>query len=289
MGTLGEYLTSPFVIRAGIALILIALNSGIAGSFAAFRNSTFLVAGASHAALGGAAAIILLHSAGLWLGVDPMIGGAVTAVLLALLAGHASYGGRSGDVDTMIGVGFAFSMSVAVLLISLIPESATRVWAILLGDLLLVTWSDLAIMAVATAVIAVFFLAFRREFLFITFDMDGAKAFGIHAQEHNLLMFGLIGLSVAMLLKGIGAILVFAMMVAPAATSMLVAGSVRRVITGAALIALASGALGVIVSYFVHVSASALTAFFAAACYLVVRGSIELSTRRRIRVPGTRC
>jgi len=280
MGPIGEYLVSPFVLRALLAVVLISINAGIAGSFAAFRSSTFLVAGASHAALAGAAGIILLHSIGIWLGVDPMIGGAVTAVLLALLAAHAGYAGRKGDVDTAIGVGFAFSMAIAVLLISLIPESATKVWGILLGDLLLVTWGDLGLMSAATVIIAALFFAFRREFLFISFDIEGAKAFGVHARRYNLLMFGLIGLSVAMMLKGIGAILVFAMMVAPAATSILIAGSVKRVITGAMLIALASGVLGILLSYFIDVSVSGLAAFLATAGYLATRSAVEYRSRR---------
>ncbi len=282
MSSASEYLGSPFIVRAFLAVILIAVNAGLVGSFAAFRSSTFLVEGASHAALAGAAAIILLHSIGIWMGVDPMVGGAVSAVLLALLAGHASYAGKKADVDTAIGVGFAFSMAIAVLLISLIPESATKVWGILLGDLLLVTWTDLGMMAAATVIIAAFFFAFRREFLFITFDIEGAKAFGVHAKRYNLLMFVLIGLAVAVMLKAIGAILAFALMVAPAATSILIARSVRRVIVGAMLIALASGVLGIVLSYFIDVSVSGLTALFATAGYLVTRVAVTYLNRQRV-------
>jgi len=281
MAGLADYLKSPFVIRALIAVVLISVNAGFAGSYATFRNSTFLIAGAGHAALAGAAAIILLHSAGLLLGVDPMIGGAVTSVLLAVLAAHIGYRSREGEIDTAIGVGFAFSMAVAVLIISLIPESATKVWGILMGDLLLVTWSDIVIMAVTTCAITLLFILFHREFLFITFDIEGARAFGINASFYNILMFGLIGLSVAVLIKGIGAILVFALMVGPAAASMLVAGSVRRVIAGAILIAFASGILGILLAWVFDISVSALTAFFAALSYLLVRGWLMVSHRRR--------
>ena len=269
MESIREYFSSPFVIRGLAATILIAINAGVAGSFATFRNSTFLIAGASHAALAGAAAIILFHSIGVMTGVDPMIGGGISAILLTLLAAYAGYSGKTGDVDTAIGVGFAFSMAVAVLIISLIPESAARVWAILLGDLLLVTYSDLRLMSLATVIVVAAFMLFSSEFLFITFDIGGAKAFGIRAERYNLLMFGLIGLSVAVMLKGIGAILVFAVMVAPPAASMLFARSVGRVIAGAVLIALSSGILGIFVSYFINISVSALTAFFAASAYFI--------------------
>jgi len=279
MERLGDYLTSPFVVRAYIAVLIVAVNAGIAGSFASFRNSTFLIAGASHAALAGAAAVILLVTSGIISDIDPMIGGAVTAVMLSLMAGHVNYTGRSGETDTAIGVGFAFSMAIAVLLISVIPESASRVWAILMGDLLLVTWDDLVLMGFATAIIAALFLIFFRQFIFITFDMEGAKAFGINAYWYNFLMFGLIGMSSALLLKGIGAILVFAMMVAPSATAMLVAGSVRRIITGAFLIAVGSGLAGILVSYFIDVSVTALTATFATGAYVVVRIWVHLAGR----------
>ncbi|MFH1677010.1 MAG: metal ABC transporter permease, partial [bacterium] len=123
-GILG-YLTSPFVERALIATVLIAINAGIAGSFTTFRSSVFLVAGSAHAALAGAAGIILLQYFGMLAGVDPMIGGSITSILLARLAAKVSMSGKHGDVDTAIGVGFAFSMAIAVLLISMIPESAS--------------------------------------------------------------------------------------------------------------------------------------------------------------------
>jgi ABC-type Mn2+/Zn2+ transport system permease subunit len=275
-----EYMLSPFVLRGLTAVVLISINAGVAGSFAAFRNSTFLVEGASHSALAGAAAVILLHSFGIFAGVDPMIGGGICAILLALLAAYAGYTGKPGEIDTAIGVGFAFAMSIAVLLISLIPESATKVWAILMGDILLVTWTDIGMMSLATLVVVAAFIVFRREFLFITFDIDGAKAFGISADRYNMLLFGLIGLSVAAMLKGIGAILVFAMMVAPAGTSMLFADSVKRVIMGAIAISLASSILGIIISYFVNISVSALTAFFATAAYFAGLLAISIGKAR---------
>jgi zinc/manganese transport system permease protein/zinc transport system permease protein/iron/zinc/copper transport system permease protein len=285
MEKLGEYLGSPFVERALIASVLIALNAGVAGAFAMFRNSTFVISGAGHAALAGAAAIILLHTINLALNVDPMIGGGITAVMLSVLAAYASYHGRTGETDTKIGVGFAFSMAVALLLVSLVPESAAKVWSILVGDILLITWSDLVILLIETLIVTSLFMLFHREFMFITFDIEGAKAFGINAGAFNLLMFALIGLSVAALLKGIGAILVFAMMVAPAATAMQLSSSVRGVIIGGALIALISILAAILISFYVKFSVSALAAFLASATYFIVAAILNYS-EKRVGVPG---
>ncbi len=271
MGDFAAYLSSPFVQRAFIALVLASVNAALSGAFASFRNSTFLISGASHAALGGAALVIVLEVNGVVAGIDPLVGAALFAVVLALLAAHASARGQHADIDVTVGVGFALAMAVAVLLISLVPESASRVWGLLMGDLLLVSSSELVLVGVLTFVVAAAFFVFRREFLFVTFDMEGAKAFGIRATRYNYLLFALIGLSSAILVKSIGAILVFAMLSAPAATALRVAKSVGAAMWLAFGFALLAGVLGILVSYTTGFSVSALCAFFAAGAYFVVR------------------
>lgn len=280
MRELVAYLGSAFALRALAGIFLIAVNAGLTGAFAAFRNSTFLVSGAAHAALAGAALVLVISAHGWGVTLSPIVGGAIFAVALALLAANATGRGGGEGADTAIGVGFAFSMSLAVLLISLVPESASRVWGILLGDLLLLTNSDLWLMTGMTLLLVMLFAVFWRPFLFITFDMEGASAFGIQARRHNYLLFALIGLSAAILLKGVGAIVVFAMLVAPAATALLFASSVPRTMILAFLIALVSGIVALIFSHFVQFSVSALAALLAAGSYFVGRGAIWLGERR---------
>lgn len=270
-GTL-DYLSSPFVVRAIIGVFLIAINAAISGGFAVFRHSTFLISGAAHAALAGAALVIVLESRGFIQNISPIVGAAIFAVALALLAAWAANRGPDKTVDTAIGVGFAFSMALAVLLISLVPEAATRVWGILLGDLLLLTPADLWLIGGMTLILVVVVGVFRRQFLFVTFDTEGAKAFGVRAELYNYLLFALIGLSCAIILKGVGAIVVFAMLAAPAATALLVASSVPRAMFIAFAIAAGSGLVAILVSFFVDVSASALTALLAAGSYFLVLG-----------------
>jgi len=280
MAELLSYLASPFAVRATIALLLVAVNAAFSGAFAGFRNSTFLVSGASHAALAGAAFVIVLEAHDLSVGLSPVVGGAVFAVALALVAGNASNRGVQADVDTAIGVGFALAMALAVLFISLVPQSASRVWGLLLGDLMLITTGELWLLGAMTLIVVVLFGLFRREFLFITFDLEGARAFGVHAVRYNYLLFALIGLSSAILVKGIGAILVFAMLSAPAATALLVASSVGRTMWISFWLTLGAGLLGVVVSFFTSFSVSALAAFFATAAYFVVRAWQWLRERR---------
>lgn len=265
-----EIISSPFVIRGIIAIVLIAVNAAIAGSFTIFRDASFLVAGTAHAALAGAALAIVLALYGILAWMDPLWGAIVFAILLAIAAGYASRKGSKEDLNTSIGIGFAMSMSIAVLLISLIPGYASRVWGILFGDLLLLTDRDIIILLVVTTIVSFLAILFYKEFLFISFDMEGAIAYGIRVPVFNYLMLGLIAVSVVVLLKGVGAILVFAMLISPAATANRVSKSVSRVIALAFVIALVSGLIALVISFFVLVSPGALAALIATATYFVV-------------------
>lgn len=273
MTDLWEYLRSPFVQRALIGVVLIAINAGLAGAFAAFRSATFLVSGAAHAALAGAAFVLVIWGAAVS-DVAPVIGGVVTAVILALMAANSSSRSGRRGVDNTIGVGFAFFMALAVLLISMIPSSAARVWSILIGDLLLLTPADLWLLGGMTTLLALAFGLCWRPFLFITFDIEGAQAFGLRANLYNHLLFALIGLSTAVLLKGVGAIVVFAMLAAPAATALLFANSVGKAMAYAFLIALLSGVIALVMSEYLQFSVSAMAALLASGSYFVGRGVV---------------
>lgn len=280
MADLIEYLRSPFVLRAVVGLLLIAVNAGLAGAFAAFRSATFLISGAAHAALAGAALVLVAGGALAASDIGPVLGGAVFAIGLALLAATARDTQGQRETDVTIGVGFAFSMALAVLLISLIPEQAARVWGILLGDMLLLSSGDLWVLGLTTAGVALCFALCWRPFLFITFDLEGARAFGIRTAPYNYLLFALIGLSTAVLLKSVGAIVVFAMLAAPAATAKLFASSVRRTMAYAFLIALLSGVLALLLSSVLRFSVSALAALIASGSYFAGRGLVWLRERR---------
>ncbi|MFQ6059829.1 MAG: metal ABC transporter permease [Thermoplasmata archaeon] len=265
-----EIVQNPFVIRGLIAIVLIAVNAAIAGSFTIFRDASFLVAGTAHAALAGAAFAIVVGMYGILSWVDPLWGAIVFAVLLAGAAGYASRKGSKTDLNTSIGIGFAMSMSIAVLLISLIQEYASRVWGILFGDLLLLTDRDIILLAAVTAVLSFLAILFYREFIFISFDIEGAIAYGIRVPLFNYLMLAMIALSVVVLLKGVGAILVFAMLISPAATANRMSRSVPGVILYSFLIALFCGFVSLVISFFVQISPGALAALIATTMYFVV-------------------
>lgn len=265
-----EIISSPYFLRSVIAIVLISVNAAVAGSFTVFRDISFLVAGTSHAALAGAAFAIVLSVYGIWTGFDPLMGAMLFAVLTSVAAGYASRKGDKDSINTTIGIAFAMSMSLAVLFISMIREFASQAWGLLLGDLLLLTDADIILLSVFTLIIALLTILYYREFIFVSFDMEGAVAYGIRAEFFNYLMLVLISVSVVVILKGVGAILVFAMLVAPAAAANGIASRVSQVMALAFVFALLSGFVGLIISFYIPLAAGALAALIATLMYFIV-------------------
>jgi len=251
-----------YIIRAIIAIFILAINAAIAGVFTIFKDVTFLVAGAAHAALAGASLAIVL-SLFFNLNFDPIIGAIIFSVLIAIFSAHAK------KTNIAIGIGFAASMSLAVLFISLIREQAARVWGLLFGDLLLLTDHDIIIMAITTIFILMLVIYFHREFLFISFDNEGAMASGINVKLFNYILLSIIAISTVIIMKGVGAILVYAMLVAPAAASNEFAKSVLQVFSMAAIIALASGFVGLALAFYFNVSPGAIASLIATSFYFL--------------------
>ncbi|HEC77119.1 MAG TPA: ABC transporter permease [Thermoplasmatales archaeon] len=250
-----------FIMRAIIAIFLLAINASIAGSFVIFKNVPFLVAGASHAALAGSAVFIAIES---YMKIDPIVGAIIFAILVAFSASKAK------QANVAIGISFAFSMSLAVLFISFIKEQASRVWGLLFGDLLLITNEDIILMAIMTAVVIIISLLFAREFIFISFDMEGAKASGIKAEYFNYVLLSIISISTVITMKAVGAILVYAMLVAPSASANKIAKSVSGVFIFSAFFALIAGFFGLALSFYLPFSPSAITALIATLIYFIL-------------------
>ncbi|MHA1722341.1 MAG: metal ABC transporter permease [Candidatus Baldrarchaeia archaeon] len=265
-----DILLSPFMIRALIAVVLIAFVASTAGSFTVYRGLTFLVAGVAHAALAGAALAILLDMYGIIPGFPEILGAAVFAIITALIAGYVGRKGESERMEVAIGVSFALTMSIAILLISMIKEYAVRAWGLIMGDILLLTEKDLLLLAITTLIVVFTTLLFYKEFVFVSFDMEGATAYGVRAELYHYIMLLLIALSVVVVLKGVGAILVYAMIVVPAAAANQFSKNTTSVMIWSFFIALFGGLVGLIVAaLYVNVAPSAIAGLIVTVFYFI--------------------
>ena len=110
---------------------------------------------------------------------------------------------------------------------------------------------------------------FNKEFVYVSVDMEGSVAHGMNARAYHYLMLVVSALAIALATKAVGAILVYAIMVAPAAASNELVKSVRGVIFAVFLIALVAELVGIATSFVLFVSPSAIAGILAALSYLL--------------------
>ena len=164
---------------------------------------------------------------------------------------------------------FAMSMSLAVIFVSMIREYATVAWGLLLGDILLLSNTDILYLLVMSIVITFVSILLFREFLFISFDMETASAYGVRVNLYNMIMLVIVSVAVVVVLKGVGAILVYALLTIPPAAANEIAGSPSQVVTYAFVISLFSGFVGLAISFFVDVAPSGITGLVVTIIYVI--------------------
>ncbi|MBE0527547.1 MAG: metal ABC transporter permease, partial [Candidatus Thorarchaeota archaeon] len=211
---------SPFLQRAILGAILIAIIAAASGTFLVFRGLSFMASGVAHAALGGTALGIFLQDSGLVPWFDPILGALLFSVLVAAFTGYAGESGIAQKMEVAVGVSFALSMSFAVFLMYYIPPyRVPQIWGYLIGDILLLNNLDIIMLGSTTLLLAVITLMFNKEFVYVSVDMEGSTAHGMNARAYHYLMLIVSALAIALATKAVGAILVYAIMVAPAAAS----------------------------------------------------------------------
>jgi ABC-type Mn2+/Zn2+ transport system permease subunit len=263
-------LDSPFLQRAIIAAVLIAIIAAASGTFLVFRGLSFMASGVAHAALGGTALGIFLQDSGLVPWFDPVLGALLFSVLVAVFTGYAGESGIAQKMEVAVGVSFALSMSLAVFLMYYIPPyRIPQIWGYLIGDILLLNNFDVIMLASTAALLGFITLMFNKEFVYVSIDMEGSTAHGMNARAYHYLMLIVSALAIALATKAVGAILVYAIMVAPAAASNELVKSVRGVILSVFLIALVAEFVGLAASFAVFVSPSAIAGILAALSYLL--------------------
>ena len=250
-----------FMQRALAASVLIGSVCGLLGFFVVLRRFAFIGVGISHSAVGGVALGILL-------GLPPLPVAAVFAVAVAL--GIASVSRRAAlSEDAVIGVFFSGSMALGIVLFSLNRGYQQDLFAYLFGNVLAISPGELGALALASAAIAAIVVALFKEYLFIAFDEEIARAYGHRVDLLDATLLVCLALTVIVGVRLVGVLLVEAMLVVPAATAALWAATFRRQVALACGLGALSGVVGLLASYQLNLAAGgtmvlvAVAAFFA--------------------------
>jgi zinc/manganese transport system permease protein len=258
----GELLRQPFVHNALLAAAVLGLLAGLLAPLIVTRGMTFAVHGTSELAFTGAAAALLL-------GANLRFGAIAGAVLASILFGLL--GLRRGERDSVIGVVLAFGLGLGVLMLALYHGRSANKFSLLTGSIVSVDPTGLALLTgCAVIVIAVLAVAYR-PLLFASADPDVAAARGVPVRALSLVFAVLIGLSTAMAVPVVGAILVLAVTVTPGAAAARVSSNPWVVTALSVLFAEVALVGGVILSLGPDLPISGYAATLVFLCYVGCR------------------
>lgn len=206
----GALLGLPFVRNALIAAAVLGLIAGLLAPLIVARGMAFAVHGTSELAFTGGAAALLA-------GVSVSVGAIVGAVLAALVFGVL--GLRQRERDSVIGVVLAFGLGLGVLLLALYDGRSANKFGLLTGSIVSVDSTNLLVLG-STALLVLGTLAvFYRPLLFTSTDPEVAAARGVPVRFLAILFAVLVGLTTALAVPVVGAILVLAVTVTPGAAA----------------------------------------------------------------------
>ena len=272
-----------FMVRGMSAAVLTGIVCAVVGVYVVIRGMAFFGDALAHSILPGVAVGYLMTGGAR----EPLFWwGTGTAVIVSLAIGAVSRGAKIKE-DTAIGIIFAGMFALGIAIISTVKSYTVDLTHFLFGDVLGVSGSQLITIAAFSVVILLLVIGFYKEFLVLTFDPTLAATLRIPSRVFEYLQLVLIALAISVSFQAVGVALMVAMLVTPAAAAYLLTKRLPVMMILAAVIASASGVIGLYLSYYVNVAsgpAIVLTAtlfFILAWIYKTLNGRIRQGREMR--------
>ncbi|MCF7953347.1 MAG: metal ABC transporter permease [Spirochaetales bacterium] len=244
-----------------IAGLLASPAFGIIGSFVVVNRITYIAGAVSHASLAGI-------GIALYVGGSPLLGAVISAMLAGLIISLVSQKGVERS-DTVIGTIWAVGMGIGLLFINK-SGGYTDPMSYLFGNILLISRSDLFMLAVLDIIVIALGLIFYRQFQAISFDEEFARARGIPTTLYQVMMTLLISLTVVLMVTVVGIVMVIALLTIPAATASLYTKDLKSMMVWSALLCGLFNILGLWTSYSWDFPTGATTIVIAGLLYFLM-------------------
>jgi zinc transport system permease protein len=199
-----------FLIRAALAGVGLSLATGPLGAFVVWRRMAYFGDATAHAAILGVA---------LALATDLPVGAGTLVVALAMAATVATLAARGWAMDTTLGVLAHSALAFGLVAVSFVPGARTDLSAYLFGDILAVSRMDLAFIWGGAALVVALLLWRWQALLTATLNEDLAHASGLNPDRERLVLTLALAIVVAVAIKVVGALLIAALLIIPAAAA----------------------------------------------------------------------
>jgi len=241
---------------------IVALVAGVIGYFVVLRHSAFAAHALSHIGFAGATGAVVI-------GVSSVVGLLVMTVASSVAIGALAR--RLRGLDVTIGIVLAWTLGLGVLFLSLYSGYANLAYSLLFGQILGVSARDVLITLVAGVVSLAALAAVYRPLLFASVDETVAAARGVPVRALSILFMVILAVAVSEAVQVVGILLIFALIVTPAAVAERFTSRPSRTILLSALLALLFTWAGLAVAYFLPYPVSFFITTFAFVTYLLAR------------------
>jgi len=236
-----EAFQHEFMRNALYAGLLASVACGVIGTYVVTKRIASISGGIAHTSFGGI-------GLGYYLGINPILGAVFFTLGSALTMGLVTRRTRIPE-DTVVGILWALGMALGVIFIALTPGYAPDLFSYLFGNILTVPFSDLLLMIGLDALILTMVALLYREFLYISFDEESSTVVGVPTELLYLSLLCLIALTVVLLIRVVGVMLVIALFTIPATTARQFTHSLRTMMALATLVGAACTVVGLWLSY----------------------------------------
>jgi len=261
-----------FMQNAILSTFLGGIACGTIGVFVVIMHMPFIGVCMSHAAFAGA----LL---GLWLGFNPLIGALGFSFAAAAIIGPLADRGELSP-ETSVGVIFSLMLGLAFLFMGLMPGTKSGALELLWGSILTNTRSDVILLGIVTAVVVGLVFVFYKEFQATIFHRRMAVSVGIPA---TVVLYGILfltGATITVSLRSIGGLLIFSLILNPAAAAYQLTYSIKRMFLLSAGFGVLSGWTGLLMSYLFNIPSGATIVITSSAIFGI---ATAFSPKRKVK------
>jgi zinc/manganese transport system permease protein len=269
MGDLFHY---EFMVHAFEAGTIVAIVAGTIGYFVVLRGSAFAAHALSHIGFAGATGAVVLS-------LNPIFG--LLAFTLGAGAAIGALGSRLRSRDVTIGIVLAWTLGLGVLFISLYRGYATEAYALLFGEILGISSSDVVVTLIAGVITLVAVVAVYRPLLFSSVDEDLAAAKGVPVTALSIAFMAILAVAVTEAVQVVGVLLIFALIVTPAAIAVRFTSRPALAIATGIALALAFTWVGLAIAFYSPHPVSFFITTLAFATYLAARLAEPLRARMK--------
>jgi len=254
-------LTSSFMSSALAGGTIVALAAGLIGYFVVVRNTAFAAHALAHIGLPGATGAVLL-------GLPVALGLGVFCVGGALVIGVL--GTRRSDREVATGTVLALATGFGLFFNSLATKSSSTMTNVLFGNLLAISGEQLVTFAVLLVLLAACIGFIYRPLLYTSVNVEVAEAKGLPVRLLSMIFMALLGLAVTMAVQAVGTLLLFALVVTPAATAIMLTPKPPKAMVISTVISMVSVWLGIAMSAMFNLPPSFVIVTIACSAWFVV-------------------